>query len=296
MTFATRFTELFDCRVPIQQASVGGAASARLAVAVADAGALGMLSGAIGAAALAKELDEVPFEASIGVNFLVPFIDPAAIELAAARVRYVEFFWGAPDKERVAQLHEAGVLAGWQVGSLDEARAASEAGCDVVVVQGVEAGGHVRGTVDLFSLARDARAIVDGVLIAAGGIGTARAVADAIAAGADAVRVGTRFLAALESSAHPAYVDALIAAGADDTVLTTAFGDGWPDAPHRVLRSCVEAGERRGAEQSWSPAWPQEDDAGPVEARALYAGESVGAVRSRQTAAEIVAELTAELV
>jgi NAD(P)H-dependent flavin oxidoreductase YrpB (nitropropane dioxygenase family) len=106
--------------------------------------------------------------------------------------------------------------------------------------------------------------------------------------------VGTRFVAALESGAHPAYVDALTRATAADTILTTAFGDGWPDAPHRVLRSCVDAGERRGTAQSWSPAWPTEDDAGPVEARALYAGESVDAVRTRQSAAEIVAEIASE--
>ena len=62
-------------------------------------------------------------------------------------------------------------------------------------------------------------------------------------------------------------------------MLTTAFGDGWPDAPHRVLRSCVDAGQRLGDGQSWTPQWPTDDDPGPVAARALYAGQGVGSVR-----------------
>jgi NAD(P)H-dependent flavin oxidoreductase YrpB (nitropropane dioxygenase family) len=131
-------------------------------------------------------------------------------------------------------------------------------------------------------------------LVAAGGIGTGQVMAAALAAGADAVRIGTRFLAATESIAHPRYVEALIAANADDTVITTAFGDGWPDAPHRVLKSAVAAGEALGTAQSWTPDWPTTASTGAIEARALYAGESVAAVRSRQSAAEIVAELVGQ--
>ena len=90
------------------------------------------------------------------------------------------------------------------------------------------------------------------------------------------------------------YIDALIAAGADDTVLTTAFSEFWADAPHRVLRSCVEAGERLGAQQSWNPQWPRASDPAPIASRPLYAGTSVDGVRARQSAAEIVAELMSE--
>lgn len=79
-------------------------------------------------------------------------------------------------------------------------------------------------------------------VIAAGGIGSGRAMAAALAAGASAVRVGTRFVAAEEAGAHPDYVKALIKSEEKDTVFTEAFSEGWPNAPHRVLRSCVEAG------------------------------------------------------
>jgi NAD(P)H-dependent flavin oxidoreductase YrpB (nitropropane dioxygenase family) len=290
----TRFTELFGCRWPIQQAGMGGVATADLAVAVARAGALGMLTGTVGAAALATQLDAVPDGLAVGVNFLMPFLDRAAVEVAAATSPLVEFFWATPEPALVDVVHAAGARAGWQIGSPDEARAAQDAGCDVVVAQGVEAGGHVRGTVGLLPLLDEVRAAIDVPIIAAGGIGTGRAMAAALSAGADAVRVGTRFVAAAESPAHPAYVDALIGAGAEDTVLTTAFGTGWPDAPHRVLKSAITAGEALGAAQSWTPDWPDTNAAGAVEARALYAGQSVGAVRARQPAAEIVAELVAE--
>jgi nitronate monooxygenase len=265
-----------------------------LAIAVAGAGGLGMLSGMASRDALAAQLDAVPAGAAIGVNFLVPFLDRAALADAAERSPLVELFWATPDAELVRIAHDGGARVGWQIGSAEEAKAARDVGCDIIVAQGVEAGGHVRGTIGLLPLLDEVLDAVDLPVIAAGGIGTGRAMAAALAAGADAVRIGTRFIAARECMAHPTYVDALIGATAADTVVTTAFGDGWPDAPHRVLRSSIEAVERLGSDQSWSPDWPSSTYAGPAEARALYAGQSVGAVHSRQTAAEIVAEIVEE--
>ena len=143
------------------------------------------------------------------------------------------------------------------------------------------------------------------VPVAGGGIGTARAAAAALAAGADAVRVGTRFVAAEEASTHPLYAQALIEAGPGDTVLTEAFSVMWPNAPHRVLRSCVEAAEAFGEEvvgemelagqklpvARFSIPSPGRSTTGAVEAMALYAGESVGAVKRVEPAASIVKEL-----
>ncbi len=285
---------MFGCRHPIQQAGMGGVATPDLAIAVARAGGLGMLSGTIGHQALSAQLDAVPVDAAIGVNFLMPFLDRAAVDEAAGRGPFVEFFWGTPEKKLVGIVHGGGARVGWQVGSTDEAKAARDAGCDVIVAQGTEAGGHVRGTLGLLPLLDEVRSVVNLPIIAAGGIGTGHAMAAALAAGGDAVRVGTRFIAAMESTAHPVYVDALIGATAEDTVVTTAFGDGWPNAPHRVLKSSIEAGHKLGAAHSWSPDWPQNTYTGAAEARALYAGQSVGAVRSRQSAADIVAELVGE--
>jgi nitronate monooxygenase len=294
MSFPTRFTELVGCRYPLQQAGMGGMMTADLAVAVAKAGGLGMLTGTIGREALSAQLDAVPKDAPVGVNFLVPFIDDAAIEVAAARSALVEFFWGAPNAGTIEIVHAGGARGGWQVGSVDEALEAQDAGCDVIVAQGTEAGGHVRGTIGLLPLLDELRQAIDLPIVAAGGIGTGRAMAAALVGGADAVRVGTRFLAATESHAHPAYVEALIHSCAEDTTITTAFGEGWPDAPHRVLKSALAAGEALGDAQRWTPDWPSSDCSGGVEAKALYAGQSVGAVRSRQPASAIVAELVTE--
>jgi NAD(P)H-dependent flavin oxidoreductase YrpB (nitropropane dioxygenase family) len=292
--FVTRFTQLLRCRHPLQQAPMGGMATPALAIAVARAGGLGMVSGATGHAALSAQLELLGTGATIGVNFLVPFLDDAALETACGRVPYVEFFWGTPTRRRVDTVHAGGARAGWQVGSAEEAAAAVDAGCDLIVVQGVEAGGHVRGTVGLLPLLDEVRVAVSVPVVAAGGIGSGRAMAAALAAGADAVRVGTRFLAASESTAHPAYVDALVRARAEDTVITTAYGDGWPDAPHRVLKSAIDAGRALGRAQTWSPDWPSTEFVGPAEARALYAGQSVGSVRRREPAATIVADLVDE--
>ncbi len=283
----TRFTDRFACRYALQMAGMGGMASPALAEAVSATGAFGMLSGVGGG--------EFPLAKHLGVNFLVPFLDIAAVERAAQAVALVEFFWGDPDASLVARARAHGAACGWQVGSADEARAAVDAGVDVVVAQGVGGGGHVRGTIPWRRLLDEVPSLIDGILVIGGGIGTAGDVATAIDSGADAVRIGTRFLAATESTAHASYVDALIEATADDTVLTTAFGLGWPDAPHRVLRSCIDAGEAIGASQRWTPDWPADDYEGNPLARALYAGESVSAVAKRQSAAEIVAELVSGL-
>ncbi|MGZ4143275.1 MAG: NAD(P)H-dependent flavin oxidoreductase [Actinomycetota bacterium] len=302
-----RFTSLTDVAVPLQLAGMGVVGGAELAAAVARAGGLGMISGAglsaEGIDAAYERLGEVG--SRVGVNFIMPFLDRDVLDRAAARAPLCEFFYDRPDAGIVDVVHDRGALASWQVGSLDEARAAQDAGCDFVVVQGVEAGGHVRGTTPLHRLLAGARAELSVPIVAGGGIGDARAAERALEAGADAVRVGTRFLAAHESDAHPDYVVALIAARAADTVLTTAFSVGWPDAPHRVLRSCVDAasgisdevvaeismGDNRFAISRFNTVPPTTSTTGRIDAMALYAGESVENVKGRQSAAEIVAEL-----
>jgi NAD(P)H-dependent flavin oxidoreductase YrpB (nitropropane dioxygenase family) len=178
------------------------------------------------------------------------------------------------------------------------------------VAQGIEAGGHVRGKIALLALLGEVLPSVR-VVVAAGGTGTGRAMAAALAAGASAVRVGTRFVAAEEAGALPAYVAKLIAAEAKDTILTEAFSPIWPNAPHRVLRSCVEAVERFQGDvvgetaQPWAPNIrvpihsrdsfaADKTTTGAFDAMPLWAGESVGGVKRVQKAREIVRELADE--
>ncbi len=285
-----------------------GVTTPAFVAAVANAGALAMLgAGGMPLPLVEAALDEIlrstpePF----GVNFLMPFLDREVLELVSPRVRMVEFFYGEPDASLVEIVHRGGALACWQVGSTSEARLAADCGCDIVVAQGIQAGGHVRGTVTLLALLAEVLEAVHVPVIAAGGIGTARAMAAMLAAGASGVRAGTRFVAAAESGAHPSYVAALIRSQAEDTVLTDAFSVMWPDAPHRVLRSCVERAQALDADVAGETVVggiaypvprlavlvPTRETTGHVDAMALYAGESVGAVERVESAAGIVREL-----
>ena len=320
----TRFTELVGCTVPIQQAGIGKLASPALAAAVADAGGLGMVSG-IGAAPpeyVAKILDGLRRSTSgaFGANFLIDGVRETGkldadflkvLEVAASRAPVVEFFYEQPDAELVEMAHAGGALVSWQLGSAAEAAAAERAGCDLIVAQGTEAGGHVRGKIGLLALLGEVLPSAKVPVVAAGGIGTGRAMAAALAAGASAVRVGTRFVAAEEAGTHPAYVDKLIAAEAKDTILTETFSANWPNAPHRVLRSCVEAVERFRGEFVGETAKPWAPDVrvpmrprdsfvadktttGTFDAMPMWAGESVDGVKRVQKAGEIVRELAEE--
>ncbi len=302
-----RFTELVGSRLPLQQAGMSGTATSTLAAAVSNAGGLGMIGvGRQQLAVVARYLDEVATltTAPVGCACIAHFVMPEVVELLASRLPIVEFFYEWPDASRVPPA----VICGWQVGSVDEAKAAVDAGCRYVIAQGMEAGGHVRGQVPLAELLSAVRAAVDVPVVAAGGIGNAAAVRAAMQLGADAVRVGTRFVATRESNAHPAYIDALVVADSDDAVLTEAFGVGWPNSPHRVLRSAIDAataapsdivGETapRGGKVVPMPRFgvssPTRDTTGDIGAMALYAGRSVGSVDRVMTAAEVVAELAA---
>jgi nitronate monooxygenase len=308
----TLFTKIIGCELPIQLAGMPGINTVYLAAAVSNAGGLGMISGThmdpdflLDTIDNLKELTSQPF----GVNFLMPFLDRDCVKVAASKSKLVEFFYGDPDPSLIEMVHDGGALACWQIGPLKEAIQAEEAECDLIVAQGTQAGGHVRGDAKLLPLLSEVLENVNIPIIAAGGIGIAKDIAEVLNAGAAAARVGTRFLAARESGAHPKYIQALIDAKAEDTVLTETFSVGWPNAHHRVLKSCVSAvnsfegkivGERdlAGVKKpifKGSIALPTINTTGNIEAMALYAGESVGAVDSIKSAADIMSELIKEI-
>jgi nitronate monooxygenase len=308
----TAFTDLVGCRLPIQQAGFDSL-NVDLAAAVSGVGGLGMIGAPLVTAdALAAGFDEIreKTDAPVAVNFASPFFelerDRAALEVAIERGAMVEFFYGAPDEELVGLIHAGGSLASWQVGSIAEALEAVGCGCDMVVVQGTEAGGHVRGTTGLMPLLVEVIERVDVPVIAAGGITTPRALAAVLAAGAAGARLGTALVASHEADFHPEMKDAVVAAtSAEDTVYTEVFSAMWPDAPHRVLRSAVDAVERIdaptvgtmefGGEQLEVPRTagiaPHGRTTGTIDAMALFAGEGVGSVTAIRPAAEIVQDL-----
>ena len=302
----TAFTRLVGCTVPIQLAGMGSILSPELAAAVSNAGALGQITFAgIEVDDAQKRLDKLtslttkPF----GVNQLIPYLNRDILAMSGRKAKVIDFFWGDPDPELVSFVHEAGALASWQVGSVVEAMAAEKAGCDFIIAQGVEAGGHIRGTLGLMPLLAQVLDKVSIPVLAAGGIGSGRGIAAVLAAGAAGARLGTRFIAAAESNAHPDYVRAIISAQAEDSVRTNRFEVDCPLCPstHGVLRSALDAAEAFDgsfvAELDGEPVAkfrgtpPFKGFTGNIGAMACYAGQSVGEVRGVQPAAEIVAEL-----
>ena len=309
----TAFTRLVGSTVPIQLAGMGSILSPELAAAVSNAGGLGQLTLTGDVADASRKLDRLASMTSkpFGINLLIPYLDRGVLDVAARRARVIDFFWGDPDPELIRVVHDAGALASWQVGSTGEAIAAEAAGCDFIIAQGIEAGGHIRGTLALLPLLSSVLDSVSVPVLAAGGIGNARSIAAALAAGAAGVRMGTRFIAAAESNAHPDYVKALIAARAEDSVRTSRFHVqcGLCPSTHGVLRQAIEAadafqgefvaeieldGEREQIAR-FRGIPPFKGFHGHIEAMACYAGQSVGDVKRIQPAAEIVNELIRDM-
>lgn len=308
MAISNEFTQLVGCRHPLQNAGMGTASPA-LAYAVAEAGGLGTLSGIGPSIEQLEEMvsgPQVPAGGKLAMNFLMPFLDDlTVIDVVAKHIRLVEFFYGEPQEQCVARVHAGGALASWQVGSVEEAKQAVAAGCDLIALQGVEAGGHVRGTRGLFSLLAEVREAVSIPIIAAGGIATPRTAAMALACGAQAVRVGTRFVATHESGYHPDYIQAIVDADSDATQYTEKFSVMWEDAPQRVLRASIEAAENSREEivatikfgdskvdvPKFSFFAPTVDTQGDISAMAQYCGQGVGMINEVLHAADVVSDL-----
>jgi nitronate monooxygenase len=236
---------------PIVGAGLGGGLSrAKLTVAIAEAGGLGQL-GIMPPPMLRAEFAAHRERSTrpIAVNLTLPFARRGHWEVAREADAVVTF-WGKPRRAT------NGVWV-HQCGSVEEAKAAADAGADGVIVQGVEAGGHVRGTTPALELLERARAALapSFPIWLAGGVAERADVEAALAAGAEAVVVGTRFLLSDESDAHPEYKRRLLEA--HDTVLTELFGAGWP-APHRVVRNAA------------TKRWLRDDERGPGWVRGLH--------------------------
>jgi len=323
-TIKTPLTEKLGCRYPILCAGMGGPARSELAAAVSAAGGFGQLgmvreSPELIASEIAatRRLTNRPF----AVNLIPDATDPKLLEdeLAAcfhAGVAAMTFFWGVNEKA-VARAKQAGCMVLYQVGSVEEARKAESAGADIVIVQGVEAGGHVRGHRALSVLLPEVVDAIDIPVAASGGIVDGRGLAAALALGADGVHCGTAFLAATESFAHDFHKRRLVAAEPGETVHTDLFVINWPKgAPVRVLKNSetAAAGDKLwGYDPDQMPREVIGDDngmrihrydtnsplrttTGNLEAMALYAGDGVARVNAIRPAAEIVETMMAEAI
>ena len=316
----TPLCDRLDIDVPIVQAPIGSAAAPRLVAAVADAGGLGMLAltwrdpeRARRDIGRVRQLTGRPFAVNLVLDF--PVADRLAVCLDEG-VPIISTFWGDPAHVS-PQIREAGALHMHTVGSVAEAGDAAECGVDIIVAQGWEAGGHVRGMTTALVLVP---AVVDAVdpvpVVAAGGIGDGRGAAAALALGAQGVWLGTRFLATVEASTHDVYRQQLLNATAEDTIYTHCFDGGWPNAAHRAVRN----GTLRRWEDVGSPSAPRRPGEGDVVAvdaaggihrryedlmplpgmtgdladKALYAVQSVQFVHDIAPAARVVHDIAAQ--
>jgi nitronate monooxygenase len=310
----TPLCDLLGCDVPILLAGMGGVARSELAAAVANAGGYAMLGMVRESPALIAEevralraLTDRPF----AVNVIPSATDPALLEAQIGRcldlgVRAFTFFWDVMP-EVVARMKREGCLVLHQVGTVEAARQAEDAGADVIIAQGVEAGGHVHGRTSTFALAE---AVLDAVrvpVVVSGGIATGRGLAAALAMGAQGVQCGTAFLATSESFAHDYHKARVVDATSEDTVLTDVFVLNWPKgAAVRVIANSITEGlEGRllGHDPAILPRVPIARDGdtprlrfstdspmrtttGALEEMALYAGQGAGAIRDVVPAAE----------
>jgi nitronate monooxygenase len=344
--FDTRLASLVGTRYPLIQAPMAGVNTPELVAAVSNAGGLGSLGGAmLSPDALREQLAAVRALTSepFAVNLFAPLTTPEAPEAVAAMLERVaprreqlglepgvapptpsppfesqlevllaespavfSITFGLPPAAALDALHAAEVTVIGTATTSAEATALEEAGCDAVIAQGSEAGGH-RGTfatdfdaalVGTMALVPQVRDRVEVPVIAAGGIMDGRGIAAALALGADGVQMGTAFIGCSETRAPAPYVDTLAASTDGDTVVTPAF----TGRPARALRTgWVTEMESSGAAPAPYPVQAMllaelraaGLEQGELEMVVRLAGQGASMLR-RGSAAELVVELASE--
>ncbi|MFE1787686.1 NAD(P)H-dependent flavin oxidoreductase [Streptomyces sp. NPDC059525] len=304
--------DVLGADVSLLQSGMGGVAGTELACAVSNAGAVGCAGGyKLSGDALSDMLVRLAAgtDRPVGVNLIPEVVGPAELRRQVEQVLdetpenvHLSFF-GMPEDTVLTRVSAAGRPLVVQVGTVTDGLRAAERGA-VVVAQGVEAGGHLLGTEHRGELLAALRARLPGAcLVASGGIGSPADAARALAEGADGVLLGTAFVVARESKAHPAFKAAVTAARRSDTVITDVYEIGWPGRRHRVLATAATADPHQPKKfigrtvvegkpylvPRFSAAVPTEATTGRIEEMAMYCGLSCGAVSEEASAAEVVA-------
>ena len=225
----TRITEMFDIELPVMLAGMGGVSYSDLVAAVSEAGGIGTFGAApmstellISEMARVREMTKKPF----GVDLLTASPDSIERNLKAIIEGGASIYvagLGVP-REIIDELHKHNILVGSMCGKVRHAVAAVASGCDFVVTQGTEAGGHT-GTVATMALVPQVVDAVNGKVpvVAAGGIYDGRGLIASLALGAEAVWIGTKFIATHEAHTGNGYKEKMLTMAEDDTVISKAY-------------------------------------------------------------------------
>ena len=307
----TRLTDLLECEHPVMLAGMGGVAYADLVVAVSDAGGFGTLGAApMSFDRMTAEIGEIRLRTDrpFGVDLLTALPGDMESQVEAIIAGGASLFvagLGVPG-EVIDLCHDHGVLVASMCGRVRHAIAAVEAGCDIVIAQGTEAGGHT-GLVATMPLVPQ---VVDAVgaqvpVVAAGGIFDGRGLAAALMLGADGVWVGTRFIATPEAHVVTGYREALVAGHEDDTVITRAYTgktlravrneytQHFEDHPEELQRFPDQIGRSLSDGAMHLGARPDSSGIDPTK-ECYAAGQGLGAIADVAPAGDIVRQFIAE--
>jgi nitronate monooxygenase len=318
----TALCDVLGCDVPILLAGMGGVARWELAAAVAQAGGYAML-GMVREDPALIESEVKALRAATARRFAVNVIPAATAPDLLDRqlglcldlgVTDFTFFWDVMPSV-VERVKKRGCFVLHQIGTAEAARQAEDAGADILIAQGVEAGGHVHGRTGTLALVEDIAGRRKLPVVASGGIATGAGLVAALALGAQGIQCGTAFLATTESFAHDYHKRRVVAAAGSDTVLTDIFVLNWPaHAAVRVIANSVT--EKLGFDlmghdpeklprevighegkrplYRYSTDSPLRITTGDLETMALFAGQSAGAITDIIPAGERLRRIVAE--
>jgi len=314
MELKTRLTEKLGIQHPILLAPMGVMAGGRLAAAVSNAGGLGIIGAGYGDAGWIEKQFAAAGGTRVGCGFITWSMarDPTLLEqVLAKRPAALMLSFGALEPH-ASIIKAQGVPLICQVQGMKYLREAVDAGADIIVAEGCEAGGHSghRGLFTLVPEAADylAKHSPDTVLVAAGGVGDGRGLAAALMLGADGVLVGTRFIAAVESEAPEGFRQAIIRADGDSTMKSNSVDvvrkRYWPNPEFvvRVLKNDFVAtwhGRERELEKSIDAEFERFWDsfrAGDADNSGVLMGEVSGIIRDAPPAAEIINKMVQQAI
>jgi NAD(P)H-dependent flavin oxidoreductase YrpB (nitropropane dioxygenase family) len=307
----TRICDLLGIPHPIVLGGMGTATTAPLVAAVSNAGGFGTLgTSAFNAATLDTEIASIRerTDKPFGINHLLFQIqeDMFAVTLRA-RPAVAAFAWARKDqdlRDYFQRAHDAGAKVMHMAGEVPEALRAAEAGADVIVAQGTEAGGHVGWMASLPLVPMMAKAVAPLPVLCAGGIADGRGLAAALALGAEGVLLGTRFMATPEAPIHPNYKQVIVKSDGHDTVLTEI-----PDlASQRVWPGAMSRAQRNQFIERWSGReWALRQNArevgkqvaaaraaGDIHNASLSFGQDAGLIDSIKSVREVVQDIIKE--